>query len=38
MGRHGTGGDERDGHKDKDKQGTFVDPTKGDKDKGSEGE
>lgn len=28
MGKHGTGGDERDGHKEKDKQGTFVDPTK----------
>jgi hypothetical protein len=30
MGKHGTGGDERDGSKDKDKQGTFVDPTKDD--------
>lgn len=30
MGRHGSDGDQRDGHKDKDKQGTFVDPTKED--------
>jgi hypothetical protein len=37
MGRHGTGGDERDGHKDKGKQGTFVDPTKDDKGKDSSG-
>ncbi|HEU5155375.1 MAG TPA: hypothetical protein VFU43_00115 [Streptosporangiaceae bacterium] len=29
MGKHGTGGNEQDGSKDKDKQGTFVDPTKG---------
>jgi hypothetical protein len=28
MGKHGTGGDERDGSKDKDKQGEFIDPTK----------
>jgi len=38
MGKHGTGGDERDSSKDKDKQGTFVGPTKGgDKGKGSKG-
>ncbi|MFF5262687.1 hypothetical protein ACFY4C_27465 [Actinomadura viridis] len=34
MGRHGSDGDERDGSRDRDKQGTFVDPFKGDKDKG----
>ena len=28
MGKHGTGGNEQHGSKDKDKQGTFVDPTK----------
>jgi hypothetical protein len=28
MGKHGSGGDERDGSKDKDKQGEFIDPTK----------
>jgi hypothetical protein len=37
MGKHGTGGDERDSSKDKDKQGTFVDPTKGGKGKGGKG-
>jgi hypothetical protein len=36
MGQHGTGGNEKDGSKDKDKQGTFVDPNKG-KGKGSRG-
>lgn len=36
MGRHGSSGDTRDGSRDKDKQGTFVDPTK-DSDKGSHG-
>lgn len=28
MGKHGTGGNEQDGSKDKDKQGEFVDPSK----------
>lgn len=28
MGKHGTGGDERDGHKEGTKQGDFVDPNK----------
>lgn len=37
MGKHGTGGNEQDGSKDKDKQGTFVDPTKDDGGKGSHG-
>lgn len=31
MGKHGSDGNKDDGHKEKDKQGTFVDPTKGDK-------
>lgn len=34
MGKHGSDGDTRDGSRDKDKQGTFVDPTK---DQGSSG-
>ncbi|GAA3960382.1 hypothetical protein GCM10023085_48620 [Actinomadura viridis] len=34
MGRHGSDGDKRDGSRDRDKQGTFVDPFKGDKGKG----
>jgi hypothetical protein len=36
MGKHGTGGNEQDGNKDKDERGTFVDPTKNDG-KGSHG-
>jgi hypothetical protein len=30
MGKHGTGGNEQDGSKDTDKQGSFEDPTKSD--------
>ncbi|MEU6034055.1 hypothetical protein ABZ801_01455 [Actinomadura sp. NPDC047616] len=36
MGQRGTDGDQRDGSKPKDKQGTFIDPNKRDS-KGSRG-